>query len=112
MGANVLDNITGSTPVIQWSEIKGQWAHLEQIPFEKLSRRHQGDLLVRSDHPVFHQVLREVTGSHHNDPIARLTNLSCVCFGLTLAQTCEDPAYIIPFELTVPLVLRHKKQIN
>ena len=91
VGANVLDNITGSTPAIQWSEIKGQWPHLERIPFEKVSRRHQVDVLVGSDHPVFHQVLREVTGSHPNDPIARLTNLGWVCFGPTLVPDMRKP---------------------
>ncbi len=30
--ANVLDNITGDTPAIRWSELKEKWPHLKAIP--------------------------------------------------------------------------------
>ena len=80
--ANVLD-ITGDTPAIQWSELKEKWPHLKTIPFEDVSRRRQIDVLIGSDHPVFHRVHREIHGSNVNDPVARLTNLGWVCFGPT-----------------------------
>ena len=87
--ANVLDNITGDTPAIQWSEIKDHWSHLKYIPFEKVSKRRPVDVLIGSDHPVYHQTLREVPGGHANDPIARQTNLGWVCFGPTLESDLQ-----------------------
>ena len=81
--ANVVDNITGDTPAIQWSELKEKWPHLKAIPFEDVSRRRQIDVLIGSDHPVFHRIHREIHGSNINDPVARLTNLGWVCFGPT-----------------------------
>ena len=84
--ANVLDNITGDTPALQWSELKSRWPHLEQVPFASVAGRAQIDVLIGSDHPVFHRVLREIYGSNQNDPVARLTNLGWVCFGPTLVD--------------------------
>ena len=81
--ANVLDNITGDTPAIRWSELKEKWPHLKAIPFEDVSRRRKIDVLIGSDHPVFHRIHREIHGSNVNDPVARLTNLGWVCFGPT-----------------------------
>ena len=73
--ALVLDNIAGDTPAIRWSELKDKWPHLRQVPFESVSRRRQIDIMVGSDHPVFHHALKEACGDQPNDPIARLTNL-------------------------------------
>ena len=81
--ANVLDDITGTTPAIQWSELKEKWPHLQEIPFERVANRRQIDLLIGSDHPLFHNVLQERRGPQVNDPIARHTNLGWVCFGPT-----------------------------
>ena len=81
--ANVLDDITGTTPAIQWSELKEKWPHLQEIPFERVANRRQIDLLIGSDHPLFHHVLQERRGPQVNDPIARHTNLGWVCFGPT-----------------------------
>ena len=81
--ANVLDDITGTTPAIPWSELKEKWPHLQQIPFEKVANRRQIDLLIGSDHPLFHHVLQEKRILQVNDPIARRTNLGWVCFGPT-----------------------------
>ena len=81
--ANVLDNITGNTPAIQWNDLKRNWSHLKSIPFENVANRRQVDVLIGSDHPIFHQVLREVPGEQGNEPIARLTKLGWVCFGPT-----------------------------
>ncbi|XP_028410463.1 uncharacterized protein LOC114533077 [Dendronephthya gigantea] len=50
--ANVLTNVTGNTPAIEWNELKGNWAHLETIPFERVSKRKQIDVLIGSDHPL------------------------------------------------------------
>ena len=84
--AHVLDNIAGVTPAIRWSDLKDKWPHLRQVPFESVSRRRQIDVMIGSDHPVFHHVLREACGDQPNDPIARLTNLGWVCFGPTLVE--------------------------
>ena len=84
--AHVLDNIAGDTPAIRWSELKDKWPHLRQVPFESVSRRRQIDIMIGSDHPVFHHVLKEACGDQPNDPIARLTNLGWVCFGPTLVE--------------------------
>jgi hypothetical protein len=48
-----------------------------------VANRRQVDVLVGSDHPIFHQVFREVPGKQGNEPIARLTKLGWVCFGPT-----------------------------
>ena len=69
--ANVLEDITGNTPAIKWNEIKNQWPHLKHIPFQNVAKRPQIDLLIGSDHPVFHQVRREVQRTRTNDPVAR-----------------------------------------
>lgn len=93
--ANVLDNITGDTPAIPWSELKTKWSHLELIPFEKVAKRKQIDVLIGSDHPVFHRVIREVHGDENSDPIARQTPLGWVCFGPTLKNPlqCKSRAH-------------------
>ena len=84
--AHVLDNIAGDTPAIRWSELKDKWPNLRQVPFESVSRRRQIDIMIGSDHPVFHHVLKEACGDQPNDPIARLTNLGWVCFVPTLVE--------------------------
>jgi hypothetical protein len=73
--ANVLDNITGNTPAIEWSALKNDWPHLSSIPFDRVSYRKQIKILIGSDHPVFHKVLREVTERNPKDPVARQTPL-------------------------------------
>ena len=73
--AHVLDNIAGDTLAIRWSELKDKWPHLHQVPFESVSSRRQIVIMIGSDHPVFHHVLKEACGDQPNDPIARMTNL-------------------------------------
>lgn len=89
--ANVLDDIASDTPAFEWSELKTKWPHLQPIPFDIVSRRKRIDVLIGSDHPVFHQVSKEVIGSQPSDPIARLTNLGWVCFGPALVEEVEKP---------------------
>ncbi len=84
--AHVLDDIANDTPAIQWSELKERWPHLRDVPFANVSRRRRIDVMVGSDHPIFHMVLKEVPGAKPNDPIGRLTNLGWVCFGPTLLE--------------------------
>ena len=43
--AHVLDNIAGDTPAIRWSDLKDNWPHLRQVPFESVSRRRQIDVM-------------------------------------------------------------------
>ena len=81
--ASILDNITGNTPAVEWSILKNDWPHLTSITFNQVSNCKQIDMLIGSDHPVFHKVLREVNGSHPKDPVARQTPLGWVCFGPT-----------------------------
>ena len=84
--AHVLCNIAGETQAIRWSEVKDKWPHLHQVPFESLSKRRQIDVMIGSDHPVFHHVLKEACGDQPNDPIARFRNFGWVCFGPTLVE--------------------------
>ena len=84
--AHVLCSIAGDTPAIRWSELKDKWPHLHQVPFKSVSKRRQIDVMIGSDHPVFHHVLKEACGDQPNDSIARLTNLGWVCFGPTLVE--------------------------
>lgn len=84
--AHVLNNIAGDTPSIQWSKIKEKWSHLIDVPFDQVSKRRQIDVMIGSDHPLFHLVLKDVSGSQPTDPIARLTNLGWVCFWPTLVE--------------------------
>jgi glycerol-3-phosphate cytidylyltransferase-like family protein len=81
--ANVLDDITGTTPAIEWSDLKENWPHLQKVPLERVANRRQIDLLIGIDHPLFHHVLQEIHGPQADDPIARRTNLGWVCFGPT-----------------------------
>ena len=84
--AQVLNNIAGDTQAIPWSELKDKWPHLRQVPFKSVSRRSQIDVMIGSDHPVFHHVLKEACGNLANDPVACLTNLGWVCFGPILVE--------------------------
>ena len=74
--AHVLDNIASDTPAFQWSELKEKWPHLCQIPFDNVAKCRYIDVMIGSDHPLFHLGLNEVHGGLPNDPIARLTNLT------------------------------------
>ena len=84
--ANVLNNITCDTPAVQWSELKNKWPHLSSIQFQRVAKRQQIDVLIGSDHPLFHRVLQEICGNKPDDPVARLTTLGWVCFGPTLVE--------------------------
>ena len=113
--SNVLDNITGDTPALQWSELKSRWPHLEQVPFASVAGRAPIDVLIGSDHRVFHRVLREICGSNQNDPVAWLTNLglgllwpypdesrrptSCACIAPAMLPTKrQSPAEVLGLE--------------
>ena len=84
--AHVLDDIASDTPAIQWAKLKDKWPHLKDIPFANIARRGAIDVMIGSDHPLYHLVLQEVSGKNQTDPIGRLTNLGCVCFGPTLVE--------------------------
>jgi hypothetical protein len=86
LSAHVLDNITGDTPAFNWAEMKEKWPHLSPIPFDRSARRRQIDVLIGSDHPLYHQVFEEIPGSKSTDPIARLTHLGWVCFGPVMVE--------------------------
>ena len=84
--ANILDNISGDTPALEWSKLKKEWPHLQSIPFPNVANRRQIDVLIGSDNPIFHHILQEVRGTKARDPIARKTSLGWVCFGPTLTE--------------------------
>ncbi len=84
--ANVLNTISGETPAFEWSNLKTKWPHLQSIPFQNVAKRRQIDVLIASDNPIFHHVVREVHGEAPKDPIARKTSLGWVCFGPTLTE--------------------------
>ena len=84
--AYVLDDVANDTPAIQWSKLKEKWPHLRDVPFATVSRRRRIDLMIGSDHLIFHIVSKEIAGAKSNDPIGRLTNLGWVCFGPTLLE--------------------------
>ena len=66
--------------------MKTKWPHLQSIPFQNVAKRRQIDVLIGSDNPIFHHILKEVHGTKANDPIARMTNLGWVCFGPTQTE--------------------------
>ena len=84
--ANVFNNITGETPAFNWAELKDKWSQWASFSFEQTARRKQIDILIGSDHLLFHHVLKEVHGNKPADPIARLTHLGWVCFGPTIVE--------------------------
>ena len=65
LDANVLDNIAGETPAMQWSELKEKWPYLKPIPFDKVSKRSQIVVLIGSDNPVVHRSYQQVHGPHY-----------------------------------------------
>lgn len=88
--AHVLDNITSDTPAFEWSTLKQKWPHLREVPFENVARRRFIDVMIGSDHLIFHMVLREIHGNRPNDPIAELTSLGWVCFGPALVEQFRE----------------------
>ena len=83
---HVLDNIAGDTPAIPWSELKEKWCHLHHVPFDSVSMRRQIDVMISSDHSLFHHVLKEVWCDQPSHHVAHLTNLGWVCFASTLVE--------------------------
>ena len=83
---HMLDNIASDTPAFQWSELKEKWPHLHQMPFDNVAKRRYIDVMIGSDHLLFHLVLHEFHGGLPNDLTVRLTNLGWVCFGPTLVE--------------------------
>ena len=69
-------------------ETKAEMAasQIKDIRFENVARRVEIDVMIGSDHLLYHQVLREVCGTNPIDPIGRLTSLGWVCFGPTLVK--------------------------
>ena len=67
--AHVLDNIASNTPAFQWSTLKVNWPHLREVPFKNVGKRHFIDIMIGSDHPLFHVVLIEIHGCRPEDPL-------------------------------------------
>ena len=91
--AYVLDDVANDTPAIQWSKLKEKWPHLRDVPFATVSRRRRIDLMIGSDHPIFHMVSKEIPRAKSNGPIGRLTNLGWVCFGPTLLENFRSDSH-------------------
>lgn len=56
------------------------------MAFENVSGERQVDVMIGSNHKVFHHVLKEAYGNQPNDAVGRLTNLGRVSFGPTLVE--------------------------
>ena len=66
---------------------KEKMAHLSLMAVPRVAKRQQIDVLIGSDHSIFHRVLQEVCENKPDDQgMARLTNLGWVCFGPTLVE--------------------------
>ena len=92
--ANVLNNITGDTPDFNWAELKDKWPDLASVLFEQTARRKKIDVLIGSDQPLFHHVLKEVHGNKPADPIAKLTiGPTIVEEHLRMSRSCFTSTY-------------------
>ena len=52
--ASELRDIVVNTQAFEWSDLKTKWPPLQYVPFEETAKRQQIDLLIGSDHPIFH----------------------------------------------------------
>ena len=67
-------NFCGGLKAVNWVKIKDRWNHLTGIPFPRLAKGSQINVLLRVDHRELIFSMKEVTGGP-NEPCARLCNL-------------------------------------
>ena len=70
--AKASETICGGMKAVSWLTLKQNWDHLKKIPFPKLAKGNQTDVLLGAEH----YELKEVVGSK-DDPVARLCPLGC-----------------------------------
>ena len=69
-----------------WETEKEFWTHLSGVPFPKLERRKEVDILIGADYLYLQQSLAEIVGKI-GEPIARLTLLGWTCVGQAINVT-------------------------
>ena len=65
---------------LDWARIKGNWNHLQDLPFPKLANRGKIDVLLRTDNYHLMYPKKEVIGEAW-EPCARLNPLGWTCSG-------------------------------
>ena len=71
---------TGALNASNWSIEKRNWKHLQEIPFPKIEKGKEIDMLLGADYADLQILLREVNGNV-GEPVARLTPLGWTCVG-------------------------------
>ena len=80
VNACTVDKVTGDMKVTDWLNERQDWEHLKDIPFPRLQKGREVDLLIGSDHADLHCALEEVSGAP-GEPVARQTALGWTCIG-------------------------------
>lgn len=70
-----------SGPNWKWSGLNYNQSH-----FRYVAKCRQINVLIGSDNPIFHHVLKEIHGNEAGDPITWFTNLGWVCFEPMLTE--------------------------
>ena len=74
------EKIYGGMKAVNWVEIRGNWNHLQNIPFPKLANRKKIDVLLGTDNYHLMYPKKEVVGGV-GEPCARLCPLGLTAVG-------------------------------
>ena len=84
------EKICGGMKAVDWVEIKGNWNHLQDIPFPKLANRKKIDVLLGTDNYHLMYPEKEVVGGV-GEPCARLCPLGWTAVGrINMEKTGAD----------------------
>ena len=84
------EKICGGMKAVDWVRIKGNWNHLQDIPFPKLANRGKIDVLLGTDNYQLMYPKREVIGGAE-EPCARLCPLGWTAVGrINMENTGAD----------------------
>ncbi len=78
--AKTSEKICGGMKAVNWLTIKQNWNHMKEIPFPKLAKGNQIDVLLGADHYELMYSMKEVVGKN-DDPVARLCPLGWTAVG-------------------------------
>ena len=78
--AKTSEKICGGMKAVSWLTLKQNWSYLKKIPFPKLAKGNQIDVLLGADHYELMYSMKEVFGSK-DDPVARLCPLGWTAVG-------------------------------
>ena len=78
--AKTSDRICGGLKAVNWVKIQDKWDHLRGIPFPKLARGNQVDVLLGADHFELMYSMKEING-RLNGPCATLCPLGWTAVG-------------------------------